>query len=244
MMYGLMSSSYNSPKDMIDNTVNVVVWIMVLGIAPFVIWRRIRDEYPDEDMVRFLLLLIVFGLGGAKLFGIIWTVLGNGVEGWWSLARMDWWGGFVCSLAVAWWFHLDRARGLNGDVQDAISEGYWWAYAILAVGKGLLGLLNRNWWASGEMVIWVMGLLAFYWARGRYRRFHWYPSGRVGFVFWMSAIVWGLGYGISAFWYDRLMVAFIKLILGLGLVLFGLIGGYKRSGRKARKDFGWLPMKF
>ncbi len=229
---------------MMGNLLFVLSWIAVLVVGPFLIWRRIRDEYNDEDVVKLLLILIVFSLVGAKGFGVIgWLAISGWKVGsnWWMDSRLDIWGGVMAGMVGMWWYHLDRARGLTGDVEDAIAEGYWWVLVILALGREVARLMEGNWAGLGWVLIWLVGLGAFYWVRGKYRQFSWYPSGKVGFVFWCSMIFVGLGYSVWAFMSGNILLGFGRFVFGFGTTIFGLIGWYRRSGRKVRKDFGWLP---
>ncbi len=231
---------------MMGNLLYVLSWLLVLLVGPFVIWRRIRDEYNDEDIVRLLLILVFFGLLGAKIFGILGWIAQSGWQqemNWWMNSGLDIWGGVMVGMAGMWWYHLDRARGLTGDVEDAIAEGYWWVLVIFALKRGLIGLLSRDWISLVWMLIWIVGLVVFYWVRGKYRQFSWYPSGKVGFVFWSSMILLGLGYSVWAFMSGNTLLGFGRFVFGVGTVVLGLIGGYRRSGRKVRKDFGWLGVK-
>lgn len=140
-----------------------VTWMGVaLGIGwigfVFAVWRKMREDYDEEDILTFLIWLTVAAWVGSRL---VWTKWGGlslvGMTGL-SLGLLGWW---------CWWKKWD-----------------WWEW-LDTVGVASLGLGAVGAASYGPETIKLAVILAVGWGVGKglvwgYRRFAWYKSGKVG----------------------------------------------------------------
>lgn len=105
-------------------------WVVAAGayfVAGFLVWRKMKEEYEEEEILKLVMLLGLAAVVGAVVFRT-WGVVGLGLVtmAWWC-RRKDW----------AFWEWLDTVGPVG-----------------LAVGA--LVILNWV-WAAGVMVVWLIG---------------------------------------------------------------------------------------
>ncbi len=227
---------------MVDLLLRGSVWVLAVVVAMFVFWRRVRAEIEEEALWSLMGKIVAGSLIGGRLVWWLrafdWQQRGSWVWQWVHLGStpgMDVWGvilGGVVMLTMS--RRIIKNRSIVSEFGDSWIEGVGWG--LLIVVSGLLlafGNLIQEWWRG--LVVGV-GLMVWYGLKKFYRKFSWYPSGRVGFLWWagvgLVALGWGLvtvAEGASKSWVEWLGYLGLPLVLSMG-------GVYWLSGRETRDD--------
>ena len=181
-----------------------VTWMGVaLGLGwvglVFSVWRKMREDYDEEDILTLLIWLTVAAWVGSRLVWTRWSGLSLagmmgltfGLLGWWCWwKKWDGWE-WLDTVGVA-------SLGLGAVGAASYGPGTVWLAVILAVG-----------WGVGKGLVWG------------YRRFAWYKSGKVG----MAGVV-SLGWWAGAQVENAYLLAWI--VIACAVVVY-LRGGRKAS---------------
>lgn len=114
--------------------------VMMYFVAGFFVWRRMREEYEEEEILKLIVLLGLAAGMGAVAFRTWGAVgLGLGTMGWWC-RRKKW----------NFWEWLDAVMPV-GLAAGALSGLDW----VWAVGVGVVGVVGRTyrkwkWYRSGR----------------------------------------------------------------------------------------------
>lgn len=178
--------------------------LLILSIFYFLFqaFRRLREDYPREDIVKASL------LGG---------VVGGGL--WWLTKSIDL--GYLPILLsiVLVVFLFSRYR----------SWRFWHVVEIIIV-PGLISLIVFWPYRLESIPLLVTLISNLLWRN--YRRFHWYPSGRVGFLFLADLAILSLLNSILDFYQGRLIKLGVQItILLISLIGIVLLSGVKRETR-------------
>lgn len=184
-----------------------------LFVFSFLFWRRLREDYPAEQ---------IFSLSLAAFLG---AVLGS---------RFSFWLAFLLGFLFVFYF-LKRFSFRLFEVIDAYALSWFYLAIFLFLA---VFVLEGDRLILGEILAAVPAIFLYAYLAGRFRRFSWYPSGKVGF----------LGLSSFAFYFlVRLGLAIVQIlvlsssnwieVLANGIVAsFLLFVLYARSGRaKAEK---------
>ncbi len=168
----------------------------------FQMFRLLKEDYPEKQIVKASLLGLVLAFGFNYLNGYlklnlnVWSLIFSAVIvvlifssqlewRFWSVLELITWPGLVC-LAVAFAGQL---------------EGVFYLFLVLA---------------------------SFYWRN--YRNFRWYPSGKAGFFFLINLSFLSVFFVGLDFWLQRLVelsVWSITLLAGISAIV--LLSGRKTS---------------
>jgi hypothetical protein len=218
-------------------TLTPFFWSLVVAviISSFSIWRRLKEDYPEEvifsstlaaALSAFLCSRLLFVLLHLDQFGfslINWLALPVGEN--FSLT-----GAFLGVISMGYWRNW-RLKQNPWEFLDALTLPL--LYFLTAGGLGAF-LTEGQFWSLAYLSLGFLGLLTYPWFKKRYRSFAWYQSGKMGFLisfysFWIFA--------------SLILLAFLKNgriysneLVSLGLVLLSLGTLYYRSERDLRKD--------
>lgn len=206
--------------------IKIVLGGVIFLIADFVVWRKLREEYTDDEIIKYSLWLgLVIGAGLA-VAGMLETGRPTlEIHGWGVVAGL--------MFGVVWWSRKNRWSVWEaGDGLVGVAYWVWFLVSVVdPVGSGWLAIV----WA-------FLGIVVVSFVKRKYRYFSWYRSGKMGLP-----VLVGLG------WYAvfEIVVAFvnpagiywwglkISQVAAAWLTAFVLVAIYLRSGRKAKEDFGW-----
>jgi len=191
-------------------------------MADFVLWRRWREEYTDEEIFSFSL------VSGAGIL-IAGTAAAIVQQGRTELGVTAW--GMILGLyaTVFWW--SKRKKWNVWETWDSLTGIVAWVWAMTAWMEGIIPAVLA--WFSLLVVAGV---------KNNYRHWRWYKSGKTGvislvFLGWFAigqiavafltpaGIYWG-GLEIRQ-WVSAYLLAFV------------IVAIYLRSGRKIREDLVW-----
>lgn len=193
----------------------------------FMVWRRMRAEYHEEQIIVLNFWLLLGGLlGGSAAY--LATHLTVGLADWGIII------GII--LMLAW-----RARKMEWDFWEWLDGLGIYGYWLGAAGYALGGEQNLIY-----IIPILLGLVVVAWVGKYYRRIRWYRSGKMGFTGLFSLIYWSLLQIIIAifipsklYWLELSIEQWVyALILTWALVML-----YARSGRKLTEELRLWPNK-
>lgn len=167
----------------------------------FQIFRRLRSDYPEREIVRisFLGLIICFILG---YFGSQWNL-------------PVFWPILVGVLLTVWFSGWKYSWRFLTTMETIVSPGL---ISLLLAGFNKIETI-------GFLIALVSNL---YWRS--YRRFHWYPSGRGGFIFLVDLVIVSLFNVGLDFYHRRLVELTVWLLMAVvGALFLILISGRRKE---------------
>ncbi len=230
-------------------------------VAGFVLWRQMRSDYDEEEVITFSLFLGLCALLGARIvaIGTDYSRFGSSVIKWTALVSypgLSFYGAVTGLIVGTWWFSV-RRKWLFWETLDAAVVSGLWTVLFGGIGaflsSALIGIPTKLPWGvsligvSGIrhplglylsfLALMVLGVLG--WLRSRYRSFSWYPSGKPGFLAILGLEILAIGLlaleflreGGIYFWGIRLT----QVLIGFFLVLSAWVL-YERSGRSLEID--------
>ncbi len=178
-------------------------WILS-GIAFFIIgfwvWRTMRADYDEEDILT--LILILMGTAGGLVMG--WK--------WWGL------GGVLAGVVLALILWCRFKKWNVWEWGDVVARASLVMGAISVAG-------NKQWLPAAALVIGVMVL----WGLAKtYREFRWYKSGKAGLVGMIGGMWWmGVWIGLAPWQMYKVYLA-AWVFVGLAVAIY-LRSGHKFS---------------
>lgn len=197
--------------------------ILVLGVylSLFLFWKFTRDDYEDSDIFALWFMALT---GGVLGFSVVNFFLHQDA--------------LFAGLAIAVLFGILRARKLKMKLFEIMEAAVPAIFLFLA-------FVVLSWFVGGvtlrlviDLAIIVLSLGLFFLLKANYRRFLWYPSGKVGFASLATFSFYFVARAVVAMTLNKML--FLDLVLfSLPLTLtFGLFVGiaslvllYIRSGR-------------
>ncbi len=194
-------------------------------VISFVLWRRMREDYKEEDILTFS----IFATLAALIASLGWR--------WWSI------GGFLITIWVAVYLWCKK-KGWD----------YWeWLDLLLPLSL-IVGIIGSVSWGPQLLLpagILLVGYLLLVLFRSTYRSLRWYKSGRMGFVGLVGMIWWNIVWILIAKWQpSNVYLGGLKLEqwIGIWTILGCSVALYLRAGRKVTQDWKnftkiWQPQK-
>lgn len=198
---------------------------VLLFLFSFLLWRRMTEDYPNEDIFFF------------QIFLILGAVLGLLLARVWPVGRF-WFP--ILGVTLLGFFTARRKKISSLEALDALSLPFF-----LAASLGFLFFAFSLWPQAPSLVAFAeagLGILSLLLSAAfsrYYRQLAWYPSGKVGFVGLASFSFYFLSRGVLAFFIPG-VISFsgkiVDIFFGFLIPLVLLIVLYARSGREAGGD--------
>lgn len=188
-----------------------------LGLA-FVLWRKLKEDYKEDLIFYLTIILVGILLLASKIFG---TYLPD-----FSFL------GIVVSLIFVTLYSFKKLGFKFFESIDALSMGGLWFLFFLGA-DWLLKTRASSPAAVLNILVISLSLLSYKFFLSRYRRFSWYPSGKVGFPGLASLAIFFLLNSAVAF-YSRPVLSFPWIVnIGTSVILSLTLSTilYLRSGR-------------
>lgn len=183
-------------------------------------WRKLREDYQEQDLVTFgwlaILLYLVFGRTAWGLSHWSGGEWGN----WWLVASkpgLSLLGGYGGLVAASLIICQIKDWKIWAFIED-VSFNLWLFLSLMIFSEGEWGWLGIMAIVGGAML----------WFKNKYRSWIWYKSGRKGFVFWASNIVFWLLAAVYLSWSRTPVLVvvsyiFLALISVAGLFIIGAV---------------------
>ena len=204
-------------------------WMIYLVLAfiwsSFIIWKRLREDYTDEEIFTFNLFLMAWITAGA---------LAGGWAEWGRPGAVSGWGMIITGVSALWQW-CNRKKWDFWEISDflAILALWMWLFGSLAWGPG----------AKWGFVAATIGILLISLIKNNYKKFRWYKSGRVGLT-GLSALLYFCAAQISIAMVIQPKVYWGGLTAGQWvsswIAAFVLVAVYLRAGRKLKEETWWL----
>lgn len=202
-------------------TITPFFWALAAAffISSFSFWRRLKEDLPQEEIYKLILLSVsvslgLFFLGGNIGLGVFFAYIG-----------------LVLTVVVF-------MRNIKRNFWEGLDASSLTICFFLFFGGGGVFLSTANLFSLIYSGLGLLGLLLFWRLKKNYRSFLWYKSGKTGFLFWAVSFYAFCVLFILAFFEKTGLYLAQGCYLGISLVSLGII--YWRSERKLKEDFKFL----
>jgi len=232
----------------------------------FVSWKKAKESHVDDNRFFDVAFLTLFwGLVGARV-GYILMHFGefgmNPLKWVWltNYVGLSFWGalvGVVSFLIVRLWKGEEDLFLWLDYLSLGMLAGIPWGFLAAFLNGSYMGMEVDGFWGlrfpgydRGVLPIQIVMMLVYvvffvWWWRmeGEYRMLSWYRAGRVaaktGFLWFGFLIFVGFSFGLASFFRGEQALVFgvsVDLIGSVVCGVVGVVGLYRRSGRRLRDD--------
>lgn len=203
--------------------INLVILLTGLSLAWFCFWKLVKDDYENEDIFSLGFIIILGGILGFILLRL-------------TFSQESLPGLLAFGLIFGFW----RARRLKMKIFE-ILEGLVPALFIFLLFFLILQTLSlANYLKiSLELGLIILALAGFFLLHRSFRRFLWYPSGKVGFASLASLTAYFFSRAAIELLLPNMLFLFSRSISirgGVAIGLISLILIYWQSGRNVKDD--------
>jgi prolipoprotein diacylglyceryltransferase len=211
-------------------------------VASFILWRNLKEDYSEEEIISLTIYLTLVFLLGARLVHIFYHFerFQFSLLKWLLVVHypgFSFFGGFLACIGLLV-FWSKRKKWDFWQVVEVIIPAWFWVMVL--VGSGLY-LTSGELIFLGEAFLGFLLLLLARFLKKRYRSFIWYKSGKLGFVSCLSTAFFMMG---------KLMLEIFSRgslywegILPLSIAVTCLVFLYQRSGRNWREDLSFSSIR-
>jgi hypothetical protein len=203
--------------------------LILLGtvLFSFAFWRKLKDDYENDEIFTSTLMLLFGGLIG-------WFVVGR-----WFEPLVFW--GFALGFLISGIYATVRLGLKSFETIDSMAWAFFWLWVFVELRVVFMGGLGRYGINLLPLTAPILGLFVYRFLDSRYRRFSWYPSGKIGFLglasfavyfFFRAAVAFTL-FGVLSF-----PIHFFDGLLSFFLVWAFVLAMYLRSGRRRAEKVG------
>ena len=181
-----------------SNFVSFLILVLGVFLSLFLFWKFTRDDYEDSDIFALWFIALTGGFVGFFIVNLFW--------------RAD---SLLAGLVTAVLLGAFRARRLKMklfEILEASVPSIFLFLLFVLLSWAVFGITTG---LVADVVIIVLVLALFFLFKANYRRFLWYPSGRVGFASLATVAIYFIVRAIVA--------SFAPMVLSLILVLFSPI---------------------
>lgn len=221
-------------------------------VASFLLWRTLREDYPEEEIITLVILATLFALIGARIFYLLdhFTDFGFNIFKWLFFTRFPGFslvgGGLVMTLFL--YYYTAKKKWDFWLMADQIIWAALSAFLLGSIGSLLTRqpsfwvLDKENLFLGGQTLLSLVFLGVTFFLARNYRKIIWYQSGKPGFVACTTTALFFLIYlTLDFFVGDGL---YWEVGGALTLVSLAIIFLYRRSGRFLKEDLLAVGSKF
>lgn len=184
---------------------------LVLIFASFVFWKRLKEDYPNEEIFFLTILILISGYVGGSFLQVQGAFLGG-----------------IFSLI----FFSKFKKWNSWQAADAAI----YPFILIFLAFNLLKIILAFSWLTLLMIVLGIGvLISSLRVEKIYRSILWYKSGKVGFLACFSILVLFCPLLLLEFFLEKEL--YWKLFTNLGISATALILLYYRSERKFAEDW-------
>lgn len=157
---------------------SLVLSFVGILLFSFVIWKRLREDYTNDQIYLLSFALFICALG-ARWIASNWFI---GFEVWFV----------VVACAGALNYLLKRLGIKFFEFVDALAPATFYFLFFWYLGKLVLGGKDQLLIIGPQVLLSFAMLFIYQFLLSRYRKFSWYPSGKVGFAGLASFAIYSL----------------------------------------------------
>lgn len=196
----------------------IILRILALFFASFIFWKKLRQDYPNEEIFGVTILIMVLSFIGGRFFSYQGSFL----------------GAFIALILF-----FKAKKGNPWLAADALTLPFLLVIFIFNLSY-IFSQFSK--FHLLPMVLSFLVAVSYLKMEKVYRSFAWYKSGKVGFLACFSIIAFFGFFLLLEFFLKK--VLYWKVVFNLGITLLGGILLYIRSGRNFDQDFKDLIKKF
>jgi len=189
----------------------VVLRILALILASFIFWKKLKEDYPNEEIFFLTILMLVSGNIGGRFFQAQGAFLG-GILPLILFSKIKKWNPWQAADAVIYPFLLIF---LILNFSKIIYVFSWLTLLMMTLGLGVLVSSLR--------------------IEKTYRSFLWYKSGKVGFLACFAILAFFGPFLLLEFFLKKEL--YWLLFTDFGILIITAIFLYYRSERKFAEDW-------
>lgn len=218
-------------------TLTPLFWSLVMAgiISSFSIWKRLKEDYPEEMIFTMILQAFLSALFFSRLLFVLlnFNQFGFSLSSWlfkdvsenFSLA-----GAFVGAVLTVNW-KTNSLKKNFWEVLDSLSLPFMYFFLLGGLGSFLS---FSNWRDLFFCLVAILGLCSYPFLRNNYRSFAWYKSGKTGFLFSVYSFYIFLFLLVLAFF--KTDILYLNRLIAILLILASLSVFYIRSERDIKND--------
>lgn len=216
-----------------------ILTVVAFFFASFIAWRILKEDYNEEDILSFVVWLLVFAL----IFGRLAYIAGNFLDFHFSLPKWFLWtqypgislpGVFIGAIFFSWYW--TKKKNWNfWIVVDGLTPA-WLIFLFVTSLSSFLTDLNQLFLVKFALL--VTTFFAYFFLFQNFRKIRWYKSGKPGFIGCSSIIFYGLGLAALDFYYGT--EVYLNTLLAFLIVLAAAYFLYNRSEREIKEDVGGI----
>jgi len=217
--------------------------VLGIGIFLYLLWRKLREDYPDDEVVSLSWgVILAFLVGGRLAFGLEnWGVWNYDLSRWilfWQNPGFNYVIGYLTMLAGAWWFLRFKKWKIMSVLEDMVTPIFF-LFTFFWVDEYIRSGFDFELVKVAPFL--VLTMILGWWMKRKYRSFVWYKSGKKGFLFWFVnaagfslMIAWSFWAEIDWLW--RILAISLSLISVAGLFILGeVLTDFKILRRKTNE---------
>lgn len=206
--------------------------VLAVMVFAYLVWRKMRDDMGETVNSFLWSTLVAFFVGGRMGWSLVNLLDWNSnIWDWlffWDKPGFNLLAGMICLFAFVFLHNLFERWAFVELAEEIL---------LPAICLGLLWLTSNWFMTNNQINLWVgLALLIVYlfsfWTR-KYRSFYWYRSGKKGFLFLSSGLIFcllmvGISYMIDIWVFYRYLGLIFGLIFMVSLVMLGELVNFDR----------------
>ncbi|MBI3290548.1 hypothetical protein HYZ78_04085 [Candidatus Microgenomates bacterium] len=205
-----------------SNVLQFIVLTLGIYFSLFLFWRLLHEDYEDSDIFSLWFVSLSGGILGYFVFNFFFPQNALSV-----------------SLGIALLFTMLRARRIRMKLFEILESAIPSIFIFL-----VFVLISQMIWEISipilvDLLLVALALGLFMFLKARYRRFLWYPSGKIGFASLATVLVYfviraAVALTLGTMLSFKLVLFSLPetLVLGLTIGMTSLVLLYVRSGRR------------
>lgn len=191
---------------------NIILGILGVVGYLYLSWRTLKENYQEEDVIAFSwVAILLFLIGGRISFGLWhWGIWGSTFSKWlefWKIGEINVLGAYLGWLILTILITKDKGWKLWAFLEDTLIS--IWFLLIIS------GVILHDW--KLIICLGISGIFSLLMGK-RYHSLFWYKSGKKGFLFFWSSMIFWLVLGIfyKIYWLSALSLLFVGGLFMLG----------------------------
>lgn len=216
---------------------SIILKLLVLGlgilISFFIVWKKLREDYSDEKIFSFSL-----GVIGGIILGYIGTSFIEPI-----LPGIKFWGAIAGGGLLGTWLSKKLSIRFFEALEAVIPAVFVYLIFESLTKISWLQVINLEpgvIFQFAQLGGVTLSLLVFVYASRNFRRFMWYPSGKIGIASLLALAVFFIFQVVLANAFSDMLTLLSRATdttFGVFSAMVSLVVVYIRSGRDLKRDF-------